>query len=46
MFDQFDKTILLANEVIFRNGDLGDCAYLIESGKVEILIDTEAGERI
>lgn len=26
-------------EVIFRQGDLGDCAYLVESGSVQISID-------
>lgn len=44
MFDEFDKKILLTNEVIFRNGDVGDCAYLVETGKVEILLETDSGE--
>jgi len=44
MFDEFDKRILLANEVVFRNGDVGDCAYLIETGRVEILLETDTGE--
>lgn len=45
MFDEFDRKILLKNEIVFRNGDAGDCAYLIESGKIEILADTDAGEQ-
>ncbi|OYY44558.1 MAG: hypothetical protein B7Y56_09315 [Gallionellales bacterium 35-53-114] len=44
MFDEFDRQVLSKDEVVFRNGDTGDCAYLIESGRIEILVDTAAGE--
>ncbi len=33
------KKTLAPNEIIFRQGDLGDCAYLIESGRVAIFIE-------
>lgn len=44
MFDEFDRKVVLANEIVFKNGDVGDCAYLIETGKVEILVQTDSGE--
>ena len=31
-------------EVLFRLGDRADCAYVIISGKVEIVAETESGE--
>ncbi len=33
------KKTFAANEIIFRQGDLGDCAYLIESGRVSVFIE-------
>lgn len=45
MFDALDRQVLVKGEVVFRNGDIGDCAYLIEYGRIEILIETEAGEK-
>ena len=45
MFDSLDRHILVKNEVVFRNGDMGDCAYLIETGSIEILAETDAGEK-
>ena len=44
MFDEFDRLVFSSNEVVFQNGDMGDCAYLIEAGKIEILVNTDAGE--
>ncbi len=44
MFDEFDRLVFSSNEVVFQNGDVGDCAYLIESGKIEIFITTNSGE--
>lgn len=44
MFDEFDRKVLVVNEIVFRNGDMGDSAYLIESGTIEIFVDTDAGE--
>jgi EAL domain-containing protein (putative c-di-GMP-specific phosphodiesterase class I) len=35
---------LKANEVIFREGDIGDCAYLIESGSVLIYLNKDGVE--
>ncbi len=36
MFDQLDRQRFAAGAVIFRKHDQGDCAYLVESGAVEI----------
>lgn len=36
--------LLKANEVIFREGDVGDCAYLIESGSVLIFLNKDGVE--
>ena len=33
-----------ANEVIFREGDVGDCAYLIEKGSVLIFLNKDGAE--
>ena len=32
------QTKYLASEFLFREGDVGDCAYIIESGKVEVSV--------
>jgi CRP-like cAMP-binding protein len=32
-------------EVIVRQGDLGDCMYVVQSGEVEVFLDTEVGEQ-
>ena len=32
------KTLFAANEFLFREGEVGDCAYIIESGKVEVSV--------
>jgi len=36
MFDELDREIFAAGEQIFKIGDAGDCAYLIEEGSVEV----------
>ena len=33
-------------ETVFRRGDTGDCAYLIESGRIEIFVDDGAQTRV
>ena len=38
-----DSVIVPKGGVIFDQGDPGDCAYLIERGAVEIIVDREAG---
>lgn len=45
MLDALDRQLLVKNEIVFRNGEMGDCAYLIESGSVEVLIETILGEQ-
>ena len=42
MFDELDREVFTAGEQIFGEGDAGDCAYLIESGSVEV-IDLDRG---
>jgi sigma-B regulation protein RsbU (phosphoserine phosphatase) len=32
-----------AGEVLFRQGEEADCAYLLESGEVEVIVDTPLG---
>ena len=38
MFDEFDREIFADGQNIFRFGEMGDCAYLIEEGAVEVLV--------
>ncbi len=45
MFDEFDREIFTAGQAIFNTGDVGDCAYMIESGRVEIVILDHGKER-
>lgn len=44
LFDEFDREVFSAGQEIFRCGDLGDCAYLVEEGTVEVLIEKDGGE--
>src|SRR5947199_4294234 len=32
-----------AGEVLFRQGETADCAYLLEAGEVEVIVDTPLG---
>ncbi len=45
MFDEFDRKIFQENEVVFRKGDEGDCAYLIEKGTIEIFVSSGTTEQ-
>ena len=45
LFDEFDREVFSAGQDIFRSGDAGDCAYLIEEGVVEILVVKRGDER-
>lgn len=45
MFDSLDRQILVQSEIVFRTGDMGECAYLIESGSIEILIEVDGAEK-
>lgn len=45
LFDEFDREVFSAGQDIFKYGDVGDCAYLIEEGAVEILVVKLDGER-
>lgn len=44
MHDQESKKSFKSGETIMAQGEAGNCAYIIESGQVEILIDTPHGE--
>jgi len=46
MFDELDREVFAAGEQIFKVGDTGDCAYLIETGSVEIFILDQGVERL
>ncbi|MDP4029888.1 MAG: EAL domain-containing protein [Gallionella sp.] len=46
MFDELDREIFAAGEQIFKVGEAGDCAYLIETGAVEIFIMDQGVERL
>ena len=45
MFDELDREVFAAGEQIFRIGDAGDCAYLIESGTVEVFVVIQGVEQ-
>lgn len=44
LFDEFDREVFSAGQEIFTYGDLGDCAYLIEDGAVEVIIAKPGGQ--
>jgi len=46
VFDELDREVFTAGEQIFREGDAGDCAYLIESGAVEVTAMDQGVERL
>lgn len=45
MFDELDREVFAAGEQIFKIGDSGDCAYLIEKGIVEVFVVIEGIEQ-
>ena len=45
MFDEFNREVFICGQQIFKMGDAGDCAYLIEEGSVEIIIMDQGQER-
>jgi len=44
LFDEFEREIFDIGQQIFKSGDAGDCAYLIEEGVVEILVPKQGEE--
>ncbi len=46
MFDELDRVTFAPGERIFREGDAGDCAYLIEKGSVEVFVTEHGVERM
>ena len=44
LFDEFDREVFSGGQLIFKSGDAGDCAYLIEEGTVEILVMKQGTE--
>ncbi|MBI5627029.1 MAG: EAL domain-containing protein [Nitrosomonadales bacterium] len=45
MFDELDREVFAAGDQIFKEGDAGDCAYLIEKGTVEVFVIDQGKER-
>lgn len=45
MFDELDREVFAAGEQIFKEGDAGDCAYLVEKGAVEVIAGDQGMER-
>lgn len=45
MFDEFDRKVFIIGQTVFEAGDIGDCAYLIEEGSVEVLVNEHGQER-
>lgn len=46
MLQNLHREIYAAGETIFREGDSGDCAYLIEEGSVEVCIGSNQSSKI
>jgi EAL domain-containing protein (putative c-di-GMP-specific phosphodiesterase class I) len=40
-----DQKDFSAGDVIFHEGDVGDCAYIVESGRIEIAVSRDGAER-
>jgi len=38
LFDEFEREVFKGGQQIFKSGDAGNCAYLIEEGVVEVLV--------
>lgn len=46
MFEHLNREALASGEHVFKEGDMGDCAYIIEEGSVQIYVQGEDGERL
>lgn len=44
MFDEFDRKVYAAGKHVFEAGDIGDCAYLIAEGQIEVVIHENGQE--
>jgi len=44
MFDKLDREIFTKGQTVFENGDMGDCAYLVEEGEVEVVVPDQGKE--
>ncbi|MDD4959832.1 MAG: cyclic nucleotide-binding domain-containing protein, partial [Gallionella sp.] len=44
MFDEFDRKVYAAGRHVFDAGDIGDCAYLIVEGQIEVVIHENGQE--
>lgn len=45
MLNNLNRQIFAPSEIIFKEGDVGDCAYLIEEGIVEIVVTIDGREQ-
>ena len=39
ILEELERQTYAAGETIFESGDTGDCAYLIEKGSVEVVVE-------
>ncbi len=46
MLEQLNREVYAVGEVIFREGEAGDCAYIVEDGCVEVCVTTAGGEQV
>jgi diguanylate cyclase len=45
MLEHLNREVYVAGELIFREGESGDCAYIIESGNVAIFMAAQGDEK-
>jgi diguanylate cyclase len=45
MLEHLNREVYVAGEFIFHEGEVGDCAYIIESGSVSIFMATQGNEQ-
>lgn len=39
-----ERVVFAADEILFRQGDMGDAAYIVIDGEAEVLVDTPQGQ--
>jgi serine phosphatase RsbU (regulator of sigma subunit) len=44
LLDRADVVVVEAGEVLIRQGEAGDCAYVVLDGVLEVVVETPAGE--
>lgn len=46
MLENLDREVFASGEHVFKEGDIGDCAYIIEEGSVQVYLRGEECERV